>query len=135
MGWRSAGFITCITQRYSSWRWARSWTCVFFHLNSGCTFSSFCQLKNEVYKILDILMLTLWTKLFYLDGGFVEQQVWTLIFVYHVIAVVLNLRDFAVMAQTIGVGFRNAKFEEISKPDIPESVLPTIQRWMDRCFF
>ena len=42
------------------------------------------------------------------------------------IAVVLNLRDFAVMAQTIGVGFRNAKFEEISKPDIPESVLPTI---------
>ena len=79
-------------------------------------------------------MLNLWIKRFVLDGGLVGQQVWTLIFVLHVIAVVLNLRDFAVMAQTIGVGFRNAEFEEISKPDIPESVLPTIQRWMNRCF-
>ena len=34
----------------------------------------------------------------------------------------------------IGVGFRNAKFKEISKPDKPEPVLPTIHRRMDRCF-
>ena len=41
-------------------------------INSGCTFSSFCQLKNELYKIL---MLNLWIKLFVLDGGLVGQQV------------------------------------------------------------
>jgi hypothetical protein len=34
----------------------------------------------------------------------------------------------------VGVGFRNANFEEISKPDDSNNILPTLHRRMTRCF-
>ena len=109
------------------------WEFVSMVFNSDCTFSSFCNIKNQLYKSRNS------------KACFMDQSV----FVKWWFSWASNMKiDFRIPCDVckfepkrlccdgtkVGVGFRNANFEEINKFSNGNTINETLHRRMDRCF-
>ncbi|XP_052258313.1 uncharacterized protein LOC127863007 isoform X8 [Dreissena polymorpha] len=109
------------------------WEFVSMVMNSSCTFSSYCQFKNEMYKTR------------HNKARFMDQTV----FLNFWFSWASNMKiDFRIPCGVcgygpkrlccdgtkVGVGFRNSNYEEITETNQALGINNTLHRRMDRCF-
>ncbi|KAH3897506.1 hypothetical protein DPMN_021694 [Dreissena polymorpha] len=109
------------------------WEFVSMVMNSSCTFSSYCQFKNEMYKTR------------HNKARFMDQTV----FLNFWFSWASNMKiDFRIPCgvcgygpkrlccdgTNVGVGFRNSNYEEITETNQALGINNTLHRRMDRCF-
>ena len=109
------------------------WEFVSLVMNSGCTFSSYCKLKNESYQMRDS------------KAKFMDPTVFLNWWFSWAAKMKIDFRQSCDVCGTepkrlccdgtkIGVGFRHATFEEIEKVDPHAPEQDTLHRRMSRCF-
>ncbi|KAL4240007.1 hypothetical protein ACF0H5_000802 [Mactra antiquata] len=109
------------------------WTFVESVKCNGCTFSSFCHLKTQDYRFRHPNARFMDPTVF-LKWWFSWASNMKINFIVPCDVCGFQPKRLCCDGTRVGVGFRNANFEEVSKPDDDENVQQTLHRRLDRCF-
>ncbi|KAL4229192.1 hypothetical protein ACF0H5_012236 [Mactra antiquata] len=109
------------------------WEFVSMVINSGITFSSYCQLKTELYKLRNIDAKFMSPKVF-VNWWFSWASSMNIDFRQPCDVCGFEPKRLCCDGTRVGVGFRHAKYEEINETETDSPIYPTLHRRMDRCF-
>ena len=109
------------------------WEFVAMVLKSGCTFSSYCQLKNDAYQLRDSRAKFMDPSVF-INWWFSWAANMKIDFRKPCDVCGFEPKRLCCDGTKVGVGFRHATFEEINSSDSNNEIETTLHRRMDRCF-
>ncbi|CAC5425017.1 unnamed protein product [Mytilus coruscus] len=110
------------------------WAFVNQVLSTKITFSAFCDLKTKDYKECNPNFRSFMDSSVFIKWWFSWASNMKIDFRKPCPICKFRPKQLACDGTKVGIGFRHASFDEISKPDNPDIILPTLHRRMARCF-